>query len=67
MRRGLIFPPPLFLLSQMVDTEVGTAAEAFYRSINFQEVGVIPNFGISPNPSRGRRDEVFFYKDLTAS
>lgn len=49
----------------MIDTEVGTPAESFYRSLNFQEVGKIPNYGISPKG--GLRDEIFFYKDLTTA
>ncbi|KAJ2893838.1 putative acetyltransferase [Zalerion maritima] len=46
----------------MIDTEQGSAAESFYRSLNFIEVGKIPNYGASP--AGGLRDEVFFYKDL---
>jgi len=50
----------------MVDTEVGSPAEEFYKSLDFQVVGKIPKYGISP-AGGPLRDETFFYKDLTSS
>ena len=49
----------------VLDTCQGTPAEALYRGLGWQEVGVIPHFALTPDG--GNCDTVFFYKDLTAS
>ena len=46
----------------VLDTCRGTPAEALYRRLGWQEVGVIPRFALTPDG--GDCDTVFFYKDL---
>lgn len=33
----------------MLDTKTGDVAERLYRSLNFVEIGVVPNFALDPN------------------
>lgn len=45
----------------VLDTKRGDAAEALYRKLGWTEVGVIPDFAITPE---GYCDTVYFYKLL---
>ncbi|SPN99617.1 uncharacterized protein DNG_02469 [Cephalotrichum gorgonifer] len=47
----------------MADTESGTVAEEMYKRLGYEEVGKIPNYGLSP--AGGLRSETFFYKQLS--
>lgn len=46
----------------VLDTVTGSAAERLYRRLGWQEVGVIPNFALSPEGEPG--GATFFYKAL---
>ena len=46
----------------VLDTVTASAAEAFYRSLGWQETGVVPNYALNPD---GRPwAATFFWKDL---
>ena len=46
----------------VLDTVSGSAADAFYRSLGWQETGVVPNYALNPD---GRPwAATFFWKDL---
>lgn len=60
---GFMFCGDSYLLSQMLDTTIGSGAEHVYPKLDYKELGVIPNFGFSPKDG-SLVDEVFFYKDL---
>ncbi|KAL1310901.1 hypothetical protein AAFC00_001130 [Neodothiora populina] len=47
----------------VLDTEVGSPAEAVYPRLGYTAVGTIPRYGISPKDGR-LVDEIWFYKDL---
>jgi GNAT superfamily N-acetyltransferase len=47
-----------------LDTTVGHAAEALYRTLGWQEVGRVPGLAIAPLDRRTRRDTVLFWKGL---
>ena len=49
----------------VLDTCQGTAAEALDRRLGWSEVGVIPNFALTPDG--GKCDTVFFYKQLATT
>ena len=46
----------------VLDTCSGTPSEALYRSLGWEQAGVIPRFALTPDG--GNCDTVFFYKDL---
>ncbi|KAJ6786736.1 hypothetical protein PWT90_01992 [Aphanocladium album] len=48
----------------LLDTETGSPAEAVYKRLGYTEMGVIPNYGISPTGEL--KDGTFFYKDISA-
>jgi GNAT superfamily N-acetyltransferase len=45
-----------------LDTRLGTAAEALYRAMDWQELGAIPGFELGPD--RRPADVVFFWKEV---
>jgi GNAT superfamily N-acetyltransferase len=46
----------------VLDTVTGSAADAFYRALGWQETGVVPNYALNPD---GRPwPATFFWKDL---
>jgi GNAT superfamily N-acetyltransferase len=46
----------------VLDTVTGSAADAFYRALGWQETGVVPNYALNPD---GRPwAATFFWKDL---
>lgn len=47
----------------MLDTTVGTAAQEMYPGLGWERLGVVREYGISPQDGR-LLDEVFFWKDL---
>lgn len=47
----------------MLDTTVGLPAEKVYPKLGYTELGVVPNYGISPADG-SLVDEKWFYKDL---
>ncbi len=49
----------------MLDTIAGTPAEAMYPKLGWQRVGLVRDYGYSPDDGR-LLDEVFFWKDLRA-
>lgn len=48
-----------------MDTETGSPAEAVYKRLGYTEVGIIPNYGISPTGEL--KAGTFFYKDLSSA
>lgn len=46
----------------VLDTVTGSAAEAFYRSLGWREVGVIPDFALQPDGTL--TPTTVFYKDV---
>lgn len=46
----------------MLDTTIGSGAEHVYPKLGYKEIGVVPNYGFSPNDG-SLMDEMFFYKD----
>ena len=46
----------------VLDTVEGSPAEEFYRSLGWQETGVVPNYAM--NPSGVPQPATFFWKDL---
>jgi GNAT superfamily N-acetyltransferase len=49
----------------VLDTVTGSDADAFYRSLGWHEVGVIPDFALQPDGTL--TPTTVFYKDLRAS
>ena len=47
----------------MLDTEVGSGAESVYERVGYERVGVVREYGYSPEDGR-LVDEVWFVKDL---
>jgi GNAT superfamily N-acetyltransferase len=46
----------------VLDTVTGSAGDAFYRALGWQETGVVPNFALSPDGEPWAA--TFFWKDL---
>jgi len=46
----------------ILDTVTGSAADAFYRSLGWQETGVVPNYALNPDGQPWAA--TFFWKDL---
>ena len=46
----------------VLDTVTGSAADAFYRSLGWQETGVVPNYALNPDGQPWAA--TFFWKDL---
>jgi GNAT superfamily N-acetyltransferase len=46
----------------VLDTVSGSAADAFYRSLGWQETGVVPNYALNPDGQPWAA--TFFWKDL---
>ena len=46
----------------VLDTVTGSAGDAFYRALGWQETGVVPNFALSPDGVPW--PATFFWKDL---
>jgi hypothetical protein len=51
------------VLFQTLDTTIGSGAEFVYPKMGYQEIGIVPNYGVSPRDG-SLVDEMFFYKDL---
>lgn len=48
---------------QLLDTTIGSGAEYVYPKLGYKQIGIVPNYGFSPEDGK-LRDEMFFYKDL---
>jgi GNAT superfamily N-acetyltransferase len=46
----------------VLDTVTGSAADAFYRALGWQETGVVPNYALNPDGEPWAA--TFFWKDL---
>ena len=46
----------------MLDTVTGSAADAFYRALGWNELGIMPNHALTPDGTPS--PTTFFWKDL---
>ncbi len=51
----------------MLDTPVGSVAEHMYPKFGYETLGVVREYGISPEDGKTLLDEVFFWKDLRSA